>query len=296
MQLPQDYNAGPMSGQEFNDLTSDEQSEAVRLGYVAKIQKIMRNNQIFAKVTFAETRADLANVAADNGPSPILNVAAAAAGAGIGAAIGGPLVAAAGAAAATALTAHVVKNASSSKQAIAHAMQDAADKFDVDPKLLAAIAAVESSFDPTISNPHSTAFGLFQFLDSTWDGVVRQFGAAVGVKTTDRSDVNAQCLMGAAFLRDNQQFLEKRLGREPTDGDCYAAHFLGVATAARLLSGSGEISAQAALGARGPAVVAANPSIFKQGNAIRSVAQVVAELARRVTAAMGRGVQLLETG
>ncbi len=299
MQLPEDYNAGPMSLQEFNDLKSDEESEASRHGYIVKVARVDQDGHILAKVTYSEELIQNAGTLRDAGANSVAGAAVAAIGAGVGAAVGGPLGAAAGAAAATALAAGIAGAAgsvSSSKRSIANALQEAAKKFDVDPKLLAAIAAVESSFDPTAKNPRSTAFGLFQFLDGTWKGVVRQFGATIGVEESDRADVTAQCLMGAAFLRDNKNFLARRLGREPTNGDCYAAHFLGATTAAQLLSGSGDISAADALGARAQAVIAANPDIFKRGNAIRTVNEVAAELSRRVNAATARGEQLLGAG
>lgn len=49
----------------------------------------------------------------------------------------------------------------------------------------------ESSWDPTAQNPSSTAYGLFQFLDSTW--------ANYGQKTSDPA---AQAQAGLAYIRD----------------------------------------------------------------------------------------------
>lgn len=49
----------------------------------------------------------------------------------------------------------------------------------------------ESSWNPNAQNPTSTAFGLFQFLDSTWDGV----GAS---KTSDPA---AQARAGLAYIK-----------------------------------------------------------------------------------------------
>jgi hypothetical protein len=49
----------------------------------------------------------------------------------------------------------------------------------------------ESSWNPTAQNPTSTAYGLFQFLDSTW--------ANYGQKTSDPA---AQAQAGLAYIRD----------------------------------------------------------------------------------------------
>jgi hypothetical protein len=49
----------------------------------------------------------------------------------------------------------------------------------------------ESSWNPTAQNPTSTAYGLFQFLDSTW--------ANYGQKTSDPA---AQARAGLAYIRD----------------------------------------------------------------------------------------------
>ena len=49
----------------------------------------------------------------------------------------------------------------------------------------------ESSFNPHAKNPSSTAYGLFQFLDSTWSGVG-------GHRT---SDAYLQCVYGLRYMR-----------------------------------------------------------------------------------------------
>lgn len=57
---------------------------------------------------------------------------------------------------------------------------------------LAEILSHESSFSSTAQNPTSTAYGLFQFLDSTW--------ATVGAKKT--SDPYLQCVAGLKYIHD----------------------------------------------------------------------------------------------
>jgi SLT domain-containing protein len=56
---------------------------------------------------------------------------------------------------------------------------------------LAEILSHESSFSSTAQNPSSTAYGLFQFLDSTW--------ATVGATKT--SDPYLQCVAGLKYIK-----------------------------------------------------------------------------------------------
>ncbi len=43
-----------------------------------------------------------------------------------------------------------------------------ADVYGADYDLAVAIATCESQLEPTAKNPHSTAKGVYQFLDGTW--------------------------------------------------------------------------------------------------------------------------------
>ena len=51
-----------------------------------------------------------------------------------------------------------------------------------------------------------------------------------------RKDPTASAVMGAAFANENAKTLTERLGRKPTDGELYIAHFLGASGAVRLIS------------------------------------------------------------
>jgi hypothetical protein len=56
---------------------------------------------------------------------------------------------------------------------------------------LAEVLNKESGFSPTAQNPTSTAYGLFQFLDSTW----------AGVGATKTSDPLQQCVAGLKYIQ-----------------------------------------------------------------------------------------------
>jgi hypothetical protein len=100
-----------------------------------------------------------------------------------------------------------------------------------------------------------------------------------------RKDPAANAVMGGAITLKNAAVLSKRIGRQPSDGELYIAHFFGPYAAAKLItlaSSDPQVSAVALF----PRAAAANRPIFydKQGNA-RSVSGVYAELVRRYEAA-----------
>jgi hypothetical protein len=86
-------------------------------------------------------------------------------------------------------------------------------------------------------NPHSTATGTGQFIDSTWLGMIRQHRPDLAAGRSDadilalRSDKGLGREMTAAYASDNGKFLRSN-GVEATPGNTYLAHFLGPAGAA----------------------------------------------------------------
>ncbi len=165
---------------------------------------------------------------------------------------------------------------------------------------LLATAQVESGLNPHAGASTSSARGLFQFVEQTWLGTLKQSGAALGYgryadaisrtasghyQVTDptlrsqilklRNDPEANAVMAGAFTKANATYLAEKLGREPSEGELYIAHFLGAGGAARLISqAASNPNATAATGFGNAA--AANPSIFydRRTGAARTVGQV----------------------
>ncbi|ABY63103.1 tail fiber protein [Pseudomonas phage 201phi2-1] len=108
---------------------------------------------------------------------------------------------------------------------------------------LTVIAGIESNFNYDIKASTSSATGWYQFIDSTWDQVVKQYGAKYGIpgKQADperkaRKDPRASALMGAEFIKANYATVSKGIGRNDlTDTDIYMAHFLGPGGAIKFL-------------------------------------------------------------
>jgi hypothetical protein len=183
------------------------------------------------------------------------------------------------------------------------AIRDAARQTGAGFEYLLNTALRESNLNPNAKAKTSSATGLFQFIDQTWLGTMKQSGAALGYgKYADaisrtpqgryvvndpamreaifalRKDPTANAVMAGAFANSNAKVLTERLGRKPTDGELYIAHFLGASGAARFISAA-EARPDAKAASFFPRAAAANSSIFydKQGGA-KSLKQVYAGL------------------
>lgn len=170
---------------------------------------------------------------------------------------------------------------------------------------LVAMAERESSFDPRAQAKTSSAAGLFQFIEQTWLGAVKQYGAhhGLGAYAGDimrgadgrfavadaskreeilnlRFDANASAALAGELANENRTHLETRLGRAANAADLYAAHFLGPAGAVKLLSAAATTKAADLL----PQAAAANRAVFYDGARAKTVAEVTASIARSMGA------------
>jgi hypothetical protein len=179
---------------------------------------------------------------------------------------------------------------------------------------LLATAQVESGLNPHAGASTSSARGLFQFIDQTWLGTMKQSGAELGYgryaaaisrtasghyQVTDpemrseilklRNDPTANAVMAGAFTRANADTLSKKLGRAPSEGELYIAHFLGAGGAARLISAANS-NPDAKATQYFPVAATANSSIFfdRSTGAPRTLAQVRNILTARYDVARGR--------
>lgn len=182
------------------------------------------------------------------------------------------------------------------------AVQRASRATGVDFDFLMSTARRESGFNPQARAAGSSAAGLFQFVGQTWLQALKRHGAAHGYaryaeliqQGSDgryhvngeearqavmdlRYDASAAASMAGALATDHAAYLRGRVGREPTAGELYAAHFLGAEGAAKLVQANG-VTPNAAAAALFPDAAAANPDIFHQGGQPRSVGQLYANL------------------
>lgn len=188
------------------------------------------------------------------------------------------------------------------KQGVVAAITRAAQRTGVDFTYLLKTAQRESALNPGAKAPTSSAAGLFQFIEQTWLSVVKTHGAKHGygnfADAIQRgsngqyyvADANArQQVLGLRYNQDaasamaaemtagNAAYLKGRIGRTPTAGELYAAHFLGPAGAANLIQA---VQQRPGLSAAGlfPAAAGANRSIFYRNGAPVTAAQLMANL------------------
>ncbi|GJD47754.1 hypothetical protein OPKNFCMD_0464 [Methylobacterium crusticola] len=155
----------------------------------------------------------------------------------------------------------------------------AARVTSTDPVLLMAIADKESSFVTEVQAQTSSATGLFQFIEKTWLGVVRDFGPTYGLErearlvTGDlaaaertrilalRRDAYLSAVFAAEMLKRDGNRIAVKLGRPLTGGEVYLVHFLGPDGAERLLTRA-VAAPDAAAAELLPKPAAANQTIF----------------------------------
>jgi hypothetical protein len=197
-----------------------------------------------------------------------------------------------------------------SRARIAGAIKQVASNTGTSFEYLLTTAKMESDFNPTAGASTSSAHGLFQFIDQTWLGTVKEAGALLGYgKYADaisksrsgnysvsdpkartailklRDDPAAASSMAAVLTQSNSFKLTGKIGRRPTDGELYMAHFMGVGGAAKLITNA-EDNPQASGARLFPNAAAANRSIFfdRSGRA-RSVSEVYSVLSARYAGA-----------
>ena len=100
-----------------------------------------------------------------------------------------------------------------------------------------------------------------------------------------RSDPAVSAVMAGAFTRSNAAELAAAIGRQPTEGELYIAHFLGPDGASRLISAAATDPQRSAV-AMFPQAAAANRSIFYDNfGRARSVRDVYGKVTGRFEAA-----------
>ncbi len=191
--------------------------------------------------------------------------------------------------------------------AIVRNIRQASLATSTDFGLLMAQAQQESGFKPDAKAASGSAAGLFQFVDSTWLDMVRQFGAKYGIgqlaqqigsdaagkpTVSDpavrqrilalKNDPSLASSLAGEYAHLNKGEIERALGRPASRADLYMAHFLGAAGATSFLKAlqtKGGASAADLL----PDAAASNPGIFydSDGHA-RSVGAIYRMLGGRI--------------
>ncbi len=204
---------------------------------------------------------------------------------------------------------------------VAGAIRQAAQATGTSFNYLLATAQVELGLNPQAGAATSSARGLFQFIDQTWLATMKQSGAELGygryadaiTKTASggyevqdptlrseilklRNDPAANAAMAGAFTRANAARLSDQLGRAPSEGELYIAHFLGAGGAAQLITHAAN-NPNAKAASYFPGAAQANSSIFydRSTGTPRTLAQVRDILTARYDVARSRPDQATAT-
>lgn len=137
---------------------------------------------------------------------------------------------------------------------VAELIRGEAARQGVDGDAAVAIAKLESKLNPAAQNPKSSAAGVFQFTDDTWNGM----GGG------DKLDPALNVQRGVELLRQNGAKLSDTLGRQPEAWELYLAHQQGATGASALLSNP-DVRAIDALKAAGVSPKRARAAILLNG-------------------------------
>lgn len=185
------------------------------------------------------------------------------------------------------------ETARAGSSALVPAIKAASARTGTDFSYLLGTAVKESGLDPQAQAKTSSARGAFQFIEQTWLGMVKQFGAAEGqgrlasaIETRNglhnvsdpgmraailalRDDPGFSSVMAGHLTRMNAAALTEETGSTPKAGDLYAAHVLGAKGAATLLRTMATQPGQPAA-ALFPQAAKANQALFygKNGEAL----------------------------
>ena len=190
------------------------------------------------------------------------------------------------------------------KGVVESAIQRASNATGVDFGFLMRAAKRESGYNPGAKAQTSSAAGLFQFVDQTWMSTLKKHGAKYGYaryaeliqQGSDgrfhingaearqavmnlRLDPHAASLMAGELTSEHASYLRGRVGRDPTAGELYAAHFLGPQGSAKLIEAA-QTNPRASAADLFPDAAAANRGIFYRGGKPASVLEVYANLTK----------------
>ena len=98
------------------------------------------------------------------------------------------------------------------------------------------IKSAESGGKVNAKNPQSSATGLYQFTTGTWNDMVARYGEEYGLTKDGRTIPEQQEKAIRLFTAENEKIVENGIGRSPTNGELYIAHFAGAGRAIDIIN------------------------------------------------------------
>lgn len=178
-------------------------------------------------------------------------------------------------------------------QAVVSAIKAASQKSGVDFSYLMQQAKAESSFDITAQASSSSATGLFQFIDSTWETLMQRYGAELGIAPDAhsreerlglRKDPELSAHMAAKLATENSAYLKREWGGEVDGTALYFSHFLGAQQSAAFLNARDQTPSAPAADLFPKAAHANRPVFFHADGRSKTLEEVHATFAEKFTA------------
>jgi hypothetical protein len=164
-------------------------------------------------------------------------------------------------------------------ETVGQAIDKASELVGVDRSLMYAMAKQESNFNPNAKAGTSSAKGLYQFINATWEEMVKKYGSKYPILVQKGpTDPEASAIAGALYIKENSAILSS--AGIPIDGTTiYASHFLGPVGAKNLLTANPNEYAYKIL----PNAAASNKNIFfNKDKSPRTVREVIDVLYQKV--------------
>lgn len=205
-----------------------------------------------------------------------------------------------------------------------HNIISAAQKTEYDPAMLLTMAWFESKMDAKVNNKVSSALGLFQFTEGTWIETIYKYGEKHGLNNyvnaitkddngkyhvKNKNDLNyilalrnnpkVSAIMAAETMKNNQNFVENKLGQKIQDKDAYLIHVLGAVGAAKFFDNL-QKRPSAPVSLLFPVAVKKNPHLFikkiDDQKKIRSIQEAKSFIGNMVNERLQRYSNMLNIG
>lgn len=132
----------------------------------------------------------------------------------------------------------------------------------VDPNVMRQLAGTESNFNPLARARTSSAGGIFQFIDKTWNSVAARYP---NLTLTDKMDPVQQARAAPYYAREIQENLQRTLGRKPNAAEMKLGWVFGPEGGSMLMKASPDTPVDRVLDR---SAIDANPGIFKNARTV----------------------------
>jgi len=155
----------------------------------------------------------------------------------------------------------------------------------VSPRVLYKMGGAESNWNPNARARTSSATGIWQFIESTWEGLKKSYPE---LNLGDRTDPESQARAAPVLLRDYNRIIMKATGKTSlSDGEQYLGWFLGGTGAGKVLNAAPDTPIENLVPFKDRA---ANPGILSPDSKGRQAVRTAADALKWAEGKMGSKV------